>query len=153
MAKKVLIIYATNSGGTQISSNIIETIFKQKGQDVILKKVSNINPEEFSSFDLIIFGSPSWDYQGKEGQLHQDYLPFLEKAKGKTFPDKKFAVFGLGDSSYTYFCGSATHLENLVKNLNGQKIGDTLRIDGFYFNQDENSKKVEEWATNLANQL
>lgn len=152
MAKKVLLIYATNSGGTQFASKTIEDVLKQKDFTITIKKVNDASPTEFE-YDLIIFGSPSWDYKGKEGQLHQDYLPFIESLKEKTFPDKKFAVFGLGDSSYTYFCGSATYLENLVKSLNGQKTGDTLRIDGFYFNQYENSKRIEEWAESLANKL
>ena len=153
MNKKILIIYATNSGGTQESSILIENVFKKDGFEVAVKKITEANPEDIGVFDLIIFGSPSWDYKGKEGQVHEDYLPFFEKMKGKTYPDKKFAVFGLGDSSYTYFAGSSIFLDKFVESLKGQKIGTTLKIDGFYFNELQNSEKVEDWAQSLVDIL
>lgn len=153
MAKNILILYATNSGGTEFSSGIIEKTLKEAGNNVTVKKVSTSTPDEINNFDVVLFGSPSWDYKGKEGQVHQDYLPFMEKINGMTFKGKQFAVFGLGDTSYAYFTGAATHLEELVKTIEGEKVIDALRIDGFYFDQENNEKLVEQWAKNLSEKL
>lgn len=149
----ILLIFATNSGGTQIASGIVSEILKDHNHQITVKNVREADPSELANFDLVIFGSPTWDYNGQEGQVHVDYRPFMEKAKGLTLPNKKFAVYGLGDSTYTYFCGAVGHLENFIKNLGGQLITDSLKIDGFYFDQDKNSKIVSDWAENLAAKL
>lgn len=96
---------------------------------------------------------PSWDYEGLEGQPHPDYKQFMEASKGKKLDGNKFAVLGLGDSSYTYFCGAVSHLENFVKELGGMLITDSLKIDGFYLDQVNNSQKLAEWADSLAKKV
>lgn len=147
----ILLIYATNSGGTFLSSGIISEVLKKHQHTVTVKNVRDAKPDDIANYDLIILGSPSWDYQGKEGQPHQDYLPFMEKAQGKSFPDKPFAIFGLGDSSFAYFTGAVDHLENFVKTIGGKLVIDSLRIDGFYFDQDKNSQIITDWAERVAN--
>ncbi|MBI4067205.1 flavodoxin domain-containing protein [Candidatus Gottesmanbacteria bacterium] len=149
----ILLIYASNSGGTFLSSGIIVDVLKKHQHSVVVKNVREADPSEIGNYDLIILGSPSWDYQGKEGQPHQDYLPFLEKAKDKNFPGKPFAIYGLGDSSFAYFTGAVDHLENFVKNIGGKLITTSLRIDGFYFDQENNEKKVTDWAEDLATKI
>lgn len=149
----IIIVYASNSGGTFISSNIIAENLKKLNHQVTVSNVRETEPGELSKFDCIIFGSPSWDYQGKEGQLHQDFLPFLEKAKGLSLPGKKFAAFGLGDSSFAYFTGAVSHLEKFIGTLGGKPIQESLRIDGFFFDQETNEKKIQVWAENLSTVL
>src|SRR3989337_3398772 len=98
---KVFLVFATNSGGTQLASQIIEEALSKNNHQVTVKEVRDTKIDEFNTSDLVILASPSWDYEGLEGQPHPDYAPFMENAKGKRFAGKKFAVFGLGDSSYT----------------------------------------------------
>ncbi|MBI2617498.1 flavodoxin domain-containing protein [Candidatus Gottesmanbacteria bacterium] len=149
----ILIVYATNSGGTLLASQEITSVFQKYGYSTTLKNVSEVSFDELSSADLVVFGSPSWDYHGKQGQVQEQYLGFMEKMKGKTFPKKKFAVFGLGDTSYTYFCGSVDNLVNFVKDLGGVLVGDPLRIDGFYFDQEKNTQIIRTWAEKIATSI
>ena len=150
---KVLIVFATNSGGTQLASDIVKENFIKNNHEAVVKEVRETNPDEFASFDLVILSSPSWDYEGLEGQPHPDYRPFMESSHGKKFVGKRFAVLGMGDSSYTYFCGAVDHLENFVKELGGTLIDKSLRIDGFYLDQTTNSQKVTDWSQALAQKL
>lgn len=149
----ILLIYATNSGGTYLCSQIIQDVLSSKGHTVETKNVRSLDPSVMIPADLIIVGSPSWDYQGLEGQVHEDYRPFMEKAKTVDIAGKKFAVYGLGDSSYTQFCGCSGHLEEFVESVNGKRIGETLRIDSFYYNQVPNEQRVREWAEHLSSLL
>lgn len=149
----ILLIYASNSGGTFLSSGIIADVLKKHQHTITVQNVREADPSQIGNYDLIILGSPSWDYQGKEGQPHQDYLPFFEKAQGKNFPEKPFAIYGLGDSSFAYFTGAVDHLEDFVNNIGGKLITDSLRIDGFYFDQEGNEQKVADWAENLAKKI
>lgn len=149
----ILLIYATNSGGTFLASEIVQNTLTSHNHTVTVKNVREADLGELANFDAIIFGSPSWDYEGKQGMPHEDYLPFLEKAQGKTFAGKPFAIFGLGDRSFTYFTGAVDHLEEFVKKLQGKLIMESLRIDGFFFNQEANSKLVADWAEKLASAI
>lgn len=147
---KVLVVFATNSGGTQLASDLLKETLSKNSHEVVVKEVRETNADEFSAFDLIVFASPSWDYEGLEGQPHPDYRQFMENSKGKTYNGKKFAVLGLGDSSYTYFCGAVDHLEKFVKEIGGNLIVESLKIDGFYLDQSGNTEKIQKWAENLS---
>ena len=149
----ILLIYATNSGGTYLCSQIIQDILSARGHTVDIKNVRSLDPSLMTSADLIILGSPSWDYEGLEGQVHEDYRPFMEKAKLVDVSGRRFAVYGLGDSSYTQFCGCAKHLEEFVDAIGGKRVGETLRIDSFYFNQLQNEGRVRTWAETLSSLL
>lgn len=149
----ILIVYATYSGSTQAASQIVHDVLIAHPNQVIMKEVMEAQPTDFEQADLIILASPSWDYHGEEGMPHEHYLQAFQTFTGQTYPSKKFAVVGLGDSNFTKFCGSAAHLEHWISELQGQLITDSLRIDQYYFNEDENSQKVRLWAENLASSL
>jgi len=150
---KILIVFATNSGGTGIAADIVKETFIKNGHQAEVKEVRELNIDEFADFDLVILCSPTWDYEGLEGQPHPDYRPFMDSAQNKKFTGKKFAVLGLGDSSYTYFCKAVDHLEKFVKQLGGTLIDMSLRIDGFYLDQETNTQKIADWSQSLSQKL
>jgi flavodoxin len=70
-----------------------------------------------------------------------------------TLPGKHFAIFGLGDSAYPQFTGAVNHLEEFVKKLGGKLVIESCRIDGFFFDQENNEKKLTDWSARLDNIL
>lgn len=149
----VLIVYATNSGGTQRVANLIADVLRGGNQTVTVQHVRETNKDQLAGYDVILFGSPSWDYNGKEGQLHEEMRTFVEGAVGLSLEGKKIAVFGLGDSSYMYFTGAVSHLEKFVADCHAVLLVPSLRIDGFYFDLDANEKRVHTWANEVLQQL
>jgi flavodoxin len=149
----VLLVYATNSGGTETAVNTVADILGKAAHQTTVKHVTQATPEDFTAFDCVVLASPSWDFENKEGQPHEDFFPFMEKLKDKTFEGKKFAVLGLGDSSYTIFCGAVGHLEELVKNLKGTLVIPSLKIDKFYYEQEKNTQLINAWAEELTKTL
>ena len=153
----VLVAYATNSSGTLVSSVIVANKLITANHTVAHKDIRTVRPDELASYDLIVFGSPSWDYKSKEGRLegqpHEFFRKFMSDAKDLKLPDKRFAIFGLGDTAYINFCGAVDHLLKFVEGMGGKLVIDPLRIDGFYFNQPENEKKVMTWAEKLKSAL
>lgn len=145
-----LIAYATYSSGTETVSEVIEEVLAKAGYEVVRENIKKLEPAILKSFDLVLFGSPSWLNNHKDGQPHTFTLEFIQKAKGKTFPQKKFAIFGLGDTAYPNFCGAVTVLEQFVEKLQGKLLLPSLRIDGFYFNEEEHKKHVRSWAETIA---
>ena len=146
---KTLLIYATNTGSTLEVANHISQELSQKNQEIKVEDVRNITPETLNDYDLIILGAPTWG----EGELLESFARALEKFTDKKFTGKKFAVFGLGDSTYTHFCGSADHLEDFVKKIEGTLIVPSLKIDNYYFNQPQEAKKISEWTKEILKNL
>lgn len=150
---KILIVYATNSGSTRIASEAMQEAWVRCGNSVVLRSAHDVQPEELNAFDLVIFGSCTWELTTPkrhfEGQLQQHFIEFKNRLAGKQFIGKRFAVFGIGDSSYSNFCIAANHLEVLVKQIGGTQVGPTLRIDSFFYDQSANEKKIHSWAQSI----
>jgi flavodoxin I len=142
---KILLAYASNSGGTFLSGKIIKEVLGEK-HSVEMKKIENTGPSEFQQYDLVIFGSPSWDFGENQGQPHETFLKFIALNKNLDLNKKRFAVYGCGDTSYTYFCGAVDNLEKFIKESNGELIIKPLKINGYFFNLEENNKLVRDWA-------
>ncbi len=142
---KILLVYATNSGSTLEVSNAISGELTPKGNEVVVKDATEVQPDDFGGYDLIILGSPTYD----DGKMHELFHKLGEKFVGKTFEGKKFAVFGLGDESYPHFCGAVEELAEFVKKLNGTLSGEPLKINNYYFNQQEEAQKITDWTQKL----
>ena len=149
---RILIIYATNSGGTYVASRIIEDILSKKHR-VTLMRAIDARFKDLKQHSVVLLGSPSWNYGGKEGQPQETMAEFMKKMKGKRLRNRRFAVFGCGDSSFTYFCGAADYMEAFAEDIGGKLILPSLRIDKFYFHLKENEALSANWARKLARQI
>lgn len=147
---KILVGYATYSGGTQKAAEFI-TQELSKIHTVTIRNIENINPSDFQDFELVILGSCTWERTSdkKDGQLHVSFDQFIEKARDAQFPDKKFAIFGLGDSEYIHFCRAAEYLSAFVKELKGIEIIEPLKLNSFFFNEKESMEKIKTWTAKL----
>jgi flavodoxin I len=146
---KTLILFATYSGGTQAASQLIEATLKNKNHDITVKGPADLNPDDLNNYNLVILCTPTWDFNGKEGQPHEDFIAFMEKCKGKVYENISFAIMGLGDSSYTHFCGSVDVLESFVTQIKGKLSVPSLKIDGFFYDQQKNSDLIKKWAESI----
>lgn len=148
---KILIAYATNSGGTQMAASQVESHLT--GHEVTSKQISEVTFDELNNFDVLIFATPSWFTNNQDGMPHDDWVAFIDANKDKKLAGKKFALFGLGDSSYDHFCGGIEHVEKFVDALGGVRIVDTLKIDGYYTNQTQSEQLINDWCVNLTQKL
>jgi len=145
----ILIAYATYSGGTQAASEFLTQTLTSAGHQVTMKMISEVSFEDTLNYDLRIFASPTWDYEGKEGQPHQDFILWMENNVGKKFSGKTCAVLGLGDSSYAHFCGTVPIIEDFIKNAEGSLKTESLKIDGYLFDTEKNNNLISEWAKKI----
>lgn len=119
-----------------------------KRHAVTIKEAKDAGPDDLTAASFVILGSPSWDYNGLEGQPLPEMEEFIDRCKNIQLEGKPFAVFGLGDSSYTYFCGAVTYLEAFVKRAKGILVLPSLKVDGFYM-KPEAGGQITKWADEL----
>jgi flavodoxin short chain len=140
-----LIVYGSTTGNTEAAADIAEKVLSGEGLNVKKINVTSARPDGLcSGYDLILFGCSTWGSDSIE--LQEDFVPLFEKLEAVQAKGKNMAVFGCGDSSFTFFCGAVDAITEKLKDL-GANIVDTLKIDG-----DAQSEKdsIEEWTRKVA---
>lgn len=148
----ILLLYASYSSGTQTAAEKVAQYLYSKENNITSIRITEEqpNPKELQAYDLVILASPSWMVDKKDGQPHTYMKNFLlETCKDIHLEGKKFAIFGLGDTTYAHFCGAVDVMEKFVHEHGGELVQPSLRIDSFYFNVEENTKILLEWVEKL----
>jgi flavorubredoxin len=92
--KKVLIAYLSLTGNTEMMAQYIGEGIRFSGQEVILKKISDIkNADDLTDYDGYIFGSPT-----HHSDVPKPMKAFLLLAQGANLQGKLGGAFG----SYTH---------------------------------------------------
>lgn len=126
---KVLIAFGTLSGNTQTVAESLGSHLVTKGHDVTVKSQDQTLPDEMGQYPLVILGGSTWG----DGESNPSTIAFIEnlKASQATFPNSKFAIFGLGETNYASFCAVVEHIEDTLKAKNAVIIGERFKIDGY----------------------
>ncbi len=137
-----------------MAAGMIAETLTAKGHTLTIKEALEVTNDDIKAAGVVILGSCTWDYNDMEGQPHEHMVEFLKNQTDiSAWKDKKLAIFGLGDSSYTFFCGSVTYMETFAKRNNLTLAVSSLKIDGFFYKQQENTENLQKWATELASKL
>ncbi|MGR5149837.1 assimilatory sulfite reductase (NADPH) flavoprotein subunit [Photobacterium alginatilyticum] len=115
------------------------------------KGVAEALKEEASAAGIAVELFAAGDYKGKnlakethviivasthgEGEAPDDAIElheFLQSKKAPKLPNLKYAVIGLGDSSYEFFCQTAKDFDSYLSRLGGESILERLDCDVDY---------------------
>ena len=125
---KVLIVYGSTTGNTEFVAKSCEKLIADAGHEVVVSDAAKVEANGLcSGYDLVLFGCSTWG--DDEIELQDDFIDLFDSFDDIDANDKKTAVFGTGDSSYTYFCGAVDAIEQKLTAL-GASVLDTLKIDG-----------------------
>ena len=145
----VSIIYGTLSGSTMTAADTVKDVLIAAGHSVEASPVDQVTKDSLQKSDVIIFGSPSWEDNGKDGQPLPEVTAFLNTLTNVDLQNKKVAVFGLGDTMYPHFCGAVDVMTEKLKDLGVTLVTDPIRIDRYYSLPD-NEQKMKDWAIQLS---
>jgi len=144
-----LLIYGSLTGNTEGVAYKVQEILREKGKEIEVKNAIDADLEDLTApYQTLILACSTWD----DGLPASDFNDFIERISTNkpNLADKKIAILGLGDSNYVHFCGATATIEQLfVTEMGGQKIIDTLHIDG-YPDMEENQTSVRAWTEKLA---
>ena len=145
----VLIVYGSTTGNTTYVAEMAERILAAAGATVKVVDAADAEPDGLcNGYDAVLFGCSTWG--DDEIELQDDFIPLFDSFDSIAAKGKKVAVFGCGDSSYTYFCGAVDSIEQSLNALGATVVTESLKIDG-----DPHSVKsdIEDWANQVAKSL
>lgn len=148
---KNLLLYGTLTGNTETVAQQIQKKVQETGKELEIKNINQSSVEDITQVEnLLIMASSTWD----DGLPCSDMADFLEECS-QELPDlsgKKLAFFGCGDSNYPKFCAAVDTLEEVFTAKGGQKITNSLKIDG-YIEDENNQEKINNFTEQLMNSL
>lgn len=125
---KALIVYGSTTGNTESVAELVESTLKNKGLETDLRSAGDVSAENLADgFDLILFGCSTWG--DDEIELQDDFIDLYDSLEDCGLKNKKVAVFGCGDSSYTYFCGAVDVIEKKSAECGADIVIESLKID------------------------
>jgi flavodoxin I len=129
---KIGLFFGTQTGNTEFLAEAIQKEFG--GSSVVeLHNIADTAVEEFSAYECLIIGCPTWNI----GELQSDWAGFYEDDLDQvSFNNKKVAYFGPGDQiGYAdNFQDAIGILEEKISQLGGQTVG-YWSIDGYDFTE------------------
>lgn len=153
-----LVLYGSTSGNTKFLSEFVENGLTGAGYAVVRKDVRDADVSELMQYDLLVFGSSTWDGPKQDGlnlkeqsahvqgRLQVDMRAFVEKMAGLDLHQRPVAVWGVGHYSYTYTCNAANLLEEAVQKANGRLVCETFRVTDV---PDLSVDAIEQWAKDI----
>lgn len=128
---KILVLFSTMSGNAEVvAHHIKDEVSKSYSEsEVDLVNMVDANESIFNDYDFVFIGSSTWT----DGSLNPITEEFFDKLASASMDltQKKFAVFGLGESYYPDFCPVAEKKASLIKERNGVIVGEFLKLDGY----------------------
>jgi len=127
MGMQVGIIYGSTTGNTERAA---ELIAEQLGSQAVLHNIAEQGFEGVTSYDVCIFGVPTWDF----GELQEDWEDLWDEFVTLDLQGKPCALFGLGDQvGYGEWFLDAMGLLHEVLQSTGAKIYGYWPVEGYKF--------------------
>jgi len=127
----ILLVYWSGTGNTEIMAEKIKEGLEQQGATVDFKTVDQVEADDVSSYDKVVFGCPS---MGVETLEEDEFEPFFEQVES-LLSGKKVALFG------SYGWGEGEWMDAWVERT--QATGAQLFDDGLRINSTPSSEEEE----------
>ena len=145
---KVLIVYGSTTGMTELVAFEVEKTLKSEGLEVEIKNVIEANATELFNCENILFGVSTWDF----GCLQYDFEPFHEELKNMELSHKSFAVFGTGDKAYgDTYCEAVRIVEKTCLEKGWTEILPRMEVECDL--TEDRLEQVRKWSGELARKL
>lgn len=147
--KKIVIIFGSGGGNTEIVCQKVAEILQKNGADVTLKRVETSSPQEIFASDLCILAAPTYEH----GVILDHFFPFLQELNQTDLQGHPMGVIGLGDPKYDlhYHLESANTLVTAIKEAEGNLFHHPLRISGLPFPHLDG--RITKWAEEISKKL
>jgi len=145
--ERVTVLYGTDTGNAEMVAKNFQFEFKRRGMKAKCLSFNDVNiadlPDE-SKVLAIVATAGQGEMPKSAVKFWQDMETFMETAPADYLKDTKFAVFGLGDSSYVFFNEAARKIDEAFEKLGGERVMDLGQGDDQHAARFDT--ELEEWS-------
>lgn len=124
---KVLVVYASVTGNTEMMADIIIDSLKRNHIvcDVKIFDVDKIEGKDLLNYDYILMGTYTWS----GGELPFEVEDFYDEIAEMNLKGKVCGVFGSGDHFYDEFCGAVDLMYEVMEESGATMIPNKVKVD------------------------
>ncbi len=123
---RLTLLYGSQTGNARRVAEQLAARLKADGRELRLVRASDYNTRELKDEKLLLV-VVSTQGEGEPPEDSVTFFNFLNSARAPKLPQLKYAVFGLGDSSYAQFCAYGKALDARLAALGAQSL--LARVD------------------------
>ncbi len=124
---KVLIAFASQTGNTEMITDLLEQDLQQLGHEVTVKTFDFdvIDVDTLPDYDALLVGTYTWD----DGEFPYEVEDFYIDLEGVDLTGLVCGVYGSADSFYDTYGLAIDLMADRLKNLGATMVEERLKID------------------------
>ena len=125
------ILYGSQTGNAKGVASAIKAQAEARGLPVTLTSMADYKPKQLKKETHLLVVVSTYG-EGEPPESAVDLFEQLKKGKVGKLDGLKFAVLGLGDSSYEFFCQTGKDFDNFLATAGGKRIYELASLDVDY---------------------
>ncbi|MAD61664.1 MAG: hypothetical protein CMH49_09190 [Myxococcales bacterium] len=130
MLKSIKILYGTETGNAQYCAETLGDELEKLNLEYVVEDMGNYEHSQISQEDLVIIVT-STHGNGDAPANAEGFLNYL-KDNEIDLSKLKYAVCGLGDTSFTYFAQCGKDFDEVLKSRHAQRVIERVDCDADY---------------------
>ena len=146
---QIQILVGSTLGGTEYVAEAAQTLLEEAFFDTEMHLDPDLNEMSLQEEQIwLVFLSTHG-----AGDYPENFKDFMEQLQSVNAPlhDVRYALVGIGDSSYDTFCEAAKNFDYILEEMGAQRISDRLEID--VVDQAMPEDKMADWIPLLIEDL
>ncbi|HHQ4689251.1 TPA: assimilatory sulfite reductase (NADPH) flavoprotein subunit [Aeromonas veronii] len=125
------ILYGSQTGNAKGVASAIKAQAEARGLPVTLASMADYKPKQIKKESHLLVVVSTYG-EGEPPESAVDLFEQLKKGKIGKLDGLKFAVLGLGDSSYEFFCQTGKDFDNFLASAGAERIYELASLDVDY---------------------
>lgn len=125
-SREVTVLFGSQTGNCQRLANTLSSKLQEQGYEVTVQAMNAFKPNALKKTENLLL-LVSTHGEGEPPDNAKSFHDFLHSKRAPELNHLRFAVLGLGDTSYEYFCQTGKDFDLRLEQLGGQRL--TPRVD------------------------
>tara|TARA_B100001996_G_scaffold246508_1_gene190921 strand:+ start:1330 stop:1788 length:459 start_codon:yes stop_codon:yes gene_type:complete len=139
--KKILIIYGTETGNSELLAMDAENLAKDLDFDVTVNGMDDISLNDLQDAGNLLIVCSTWG-DGEQPDNAIDLFDSVEGSDAGSMAGVDYAVLALGDTAFDLFCEAGIQWDNILEDKGGNRLNERIDCDVDY--EDEAETWLEE---------
>jgi len=147
--KKMLILYGTETGNSELLAMDAEKIATAKGFDASINGMDEVSTDDLASHGSLLIICSTWG-DGEQPDNAIELYDSTVELEDNYLENVNFAVLALGDTAFDLFCEAGIQWDSILEQKGGNRINERIDCDTDY--DDYADEWLEETITIFADQ-